>query len=366
MMTFAKPEFLLLGLILLPIVVLFLLWTAKRRRNALQILGEKKLVDRLSDNINWRGRRWRTGLRVAGLLFLIIALARPQWGSEVREIDQEGLQVMVALDVSQSMLAQDIKPTRLDRAKLEIADLMERLDGDEIGLVLFSGASFIQVPLTSDYVTALTYLDNARSGVISRPGTVIGDAIRTASKGFDPDLSSQKVLIVMTDGEDSETDPIAAAQDVAAEDILIYTIGFGTPEGEPVPVTDQYGNVIGYKQDQQGNPVISRLDEVTLEEVSRTGNGKYYRASADGAELDTLLEEIDQLQKAQLESRFEIYHIERFQIFLTLSVLVLIFGELIPDRQTNRSNQIGMNWLRRSRPKESTLNSQTTVQSSTH
>jgi Ca-activated chloride channel family protein len=195
---------------------------------------------------------------------------------------------------------------------------------------------------------------------------VIGDAIRTASKGFDPDLSSQKVLIVMTDGEDSETDPIAAAQDVAAEDILIYTIGFGTPEGEPVPVTDQYGNVIGYKQDQQGNPVISRLDEVTLEEVSRTGNGKYYRASADGAELDTLLEEIDQLQKAQLESRFEIYHIERFQIFLTLSVLVLIFGELIPERRTNRSDQIGMNWLRRSRPKVSTLNSQTTVQSSTH
>ena len=189
-MQFAYPQF-LIGLLLVPVAGLFTLWASRQQKQALARLGDRKLIDRLSANINWRGRRWQTILRLVALTLFILALARPQWGSEVREIEQEGLQVMVALDVSQSMMAQDIKPSRLDRAKLEIADLMQRLDGDEIGLVLFSGASFVQVPLTSDYQTALNYMDSAGPNSISRPGTVIGDAIQTAANAFDPELSSQ-------------------------------------------------------------------------------------------------------------------------------------------------------------------------------
>ena len=267
----------------------------------------------------------------------IIAIARPQWGAEVREVNQEGLQVVIALDVSQSMLAEDIKPTRLERAKLEIADLMEKLDGDEVGLVLFSGASFVQVPLTSDYYTALTYLDNANPNLISRPGTVIGDAMRTALNAFDPKLSSQKVLIVMTDGEDHETDPISAAQELSDENVLIYTIGFGTPEGGPVPETNEFGDIVGFKTDQQGNYVLTKLDESTLQQISQIGGGQYYRASADGRELDALLSEIDTLQKAQLQSRIETRLIERYQIFLVLALAALFISELIPDRVLNRS-----------------------------
>jgi Ca-activated chloride channel family protein len=322
-MNFAHPEY-LPGLLLLP--------------------AASALLRRLSANINWRGRRWRNALLLIALAFFIVALARPQWGSEVREVKQEGLQVLVALDVSQSMMAQDIKPTRLDRAKLEIADLMERLNGDEVGLVLFSGASFIQVPLTSDYFTALTYLDSADPSVISRPGTVIGDAIRTAMYGFDSNLSSQKVLIVMTDGEDHETDPLAAAQEVADEGVLIYTIGFGTPEGEPIPITDSSGQIVGYKQDQQGEIVLSKLDEDTLKAVAQAGNGKYYRASADGNELEKLLTEIDTLQKAQLQSRIETRHIERYQIFLALGLVAFVISELIPDRLVER---ISPSWTSR-------------------
>jgi Ca-activated chloride channel family protein len=230
------------------------------------------------------------------------------------------------------MLAQDIKPTRLDRAKLEIADLMKQLDGDEVGLVLFSGASFIQVPLTSDYYTALTYLDSAHPSVISRPGTVIGDAIRTAMFGYDPNLSSQKVLIIMTDGEDHETNPIAAAQEIADEGVLIYTIGFGTPDGEPIPIMDENGSVIDYKKDASGEVVLSKLDEATLQSIAQTGNGEYYRASADGSELQNLLAEIDHLQKDQLQSRIETRYIERYQVFLALALLLLVISELIPDR----------------------------------
>jgi len=340
-MIFAKPEY-LLGLLLLPAVGLFLLWANKQRQHALGKLGDSPLLRKLTTSVYWRGRRWRNVLLLLALTFFIIALARPQWGSEVREIKQEGLQVMVALDVSQSMLAEDIKPTRLDRAKLEIADLMKQLDGDEVGLVLFSGASFIQVPLTSDYYTALTYLGSADPSVISRPGTVIGDAIRTSMFGYDSNLSSQKVLVIMTDGEDHETDPLAAAKEVADQGVLIYTIGFGTPEGEPIPVTDEFGQVIDYKRNQGGEVVLSKLDEVTLQSIAQTGNGKYYRASADGSELQNLLSEIDNLQKDQLQSRIETRYIERYQIFLAVALVLLVISELIPDRLAER---ISPSWL---------------------
>ena len=210
-MNFGQPGF-LFTLLLLPLAALLLLRAHRLRGAALERLGDRALVRRLTGSINTTGRRWRAGLQLFAMTMILISLAGPQWGQEVREIEQEGLQVIVALDVSQSMLAGDIKPNRLERAKLEIADLMDRLDGDEIGLVPFSGASFLMVPLTSDYQTARSYLGSADPGIISRPGTVMGEAIRTALLGFDPDAESQKVLVIMTDGEDRETDPLAAAQ----------------------------------------------------------------------------------------------------------------------------------------------------------
>ncbi len=334
-MTFAKPTFLFF-LILIPAFILFFVWANAQRKGALAKLGDRHLIERLSAQVNWHGRRWQIILWLTAFAFLVIALARPQWGAEVREVEQEGLQVMVALDVSESMLAEDLKPTRLEQAKLEISDLMDRLNGDEIGLVLFSGASFIQFPLTTDYNTARNYLDSVGPGSISRPGTAIGDAIRTAMTGFDPNLDSQKVLVIITDGEDHETDPIGAAQAAAEEGIIIYTIGFGTPEGAPVPETDEWGNVVGYKQDAQGNTVISRLESGTLEEIAGIGHGRYFQASADGSELDALLAEIDTLQRTQLANRTETKMIERYQGFLFLAILALVLAELIPDRSVSR------------------------------
>jgi Ca-activated chloride channel family protein len=193
------------------------------------------------------------------------------------------------------------------------------------------------VPLTSDYGTALNYLESANPRVISRPGTVIGDAIRTAMQAFDPNLNSQKVLIVMTDGEDTESDPIAAAQEATDQGVLIYTIGFGTVEGEPVPELNERDEVIGYKQDQQGQTVISRLDEAGLKEIAQTGNGRYFHATPDGRELDELLVEISDLQRAQLDSRLETRRIERYQIFLGLGLMALIAAELLPDRNGKKN-----------------------------
>jgi Ca-activated chloride channel family protein len=334
-MTFANPQF-LLALLLVPAAALFLLWASKQRQRALARLGDPSLIQRLSAAVNVRGRRWQAALTLFALAMLLVAIARPQWGSEVQAVDQEGLQVMVALDVSQSMLAQDIQPSRLDRAKLEIRDLTAQLEGDEIGIVPFSGAAFVQVPLTSDYTTALNYLQDAGPSLISRPGTVIGDAIRTAAAAFDPKLASQKVLVVMTDGEDVESDPLAAAREAAEQGVLIYTIGFGTPDGELVPETDSSGRVVGYKQDAQGNPVISRMDEATLRAIAEASGGQYYQATADGSELASLLAQIDGLQKAQLQSRQAVQMIERYQIFLALAFMALVLAQLIPDRIRER------------------------------
>jgi Ca-activated chloride channel family protein len=346
-MTFAQPMFLFV-LILLPVMWLFLLWAGRRRATAIARLGQPTLLERLSAHVNWRGRRWQTRLWFLALALLILALARPQWGSEVQVVEQQGLQVMVALDVSKSMLAEDIKPNRLGRAKLEIADLMDHLGGDEIGLALFSGASFIQFPLTSDYATARSFVDAARPEVISKPGTAIGEALRVAMSGFDAKFASQKVIVLITDGEDHAPDTLDAAQQIADEGALIYAIGFGSPQGEPIPEYNAQGEVTGYKKDQQGQVVLSKLDEITLERIAQIGHGQYYRASASGSELDALASELNRLQKAELSTQFETRGIERFQSFLLVALAALMMIELIPDRLRSRaahSAALGRRWL---------------------
>lgn len=333
-MTFAQPQF-LYGLFLIPLLMLFLIWSSYRRRVAIARLGDPLLVAKLSADVNWRGRRWQLALWLLAAALLTFALARPQWGSEVQVVERQGVQIMVALDISKSMLAEDIKPNRLSRAKLEISDLMSRLDGDDVGLVLFSGASFIQFPLTSDYATARSFLVSANPDVISRPGTAIGDAIKMSLRGFDERLGSQKVIIIMTDGEDQETDPIGAAQQATTEDAIIYTVGFGSAQGEPIPQYDTQGNLIDYIKDQNGEVVLSRLDESTLQEIASITNGNYYRASSGDA-IESLLNDLGNLEQTRSQSAFETLQVERFQMFLLAALLALFAAELIPDRVRNK------------------------------
>ncbi len=335
-MTFAEPIYLYSALVLIPALALLMVYANRRRHAVLARLGNPVLVRRLGASVNWRGRRWKTGLWFASIVLLLFSLARPQWGEDVQVIERTGVQIMVALDVSESMLAEDIKPNRLSRAKLEISDLMSRLGGDEVGLVLFSGASFIQFPLTSDYTTAQSFLDGARPGVISRPGTNIGDAVRTAMSGFDENSNSQRVIVLITDGEAHDAEAMTAVQQAADEGIIFYTIGFGSPEGVPIPETDPAGNVIGYKTDRNGQTVLSRLDEKTLQTIAATGNGQFYRAAASGAELDALVGELNRLQQGEIGSQLEVRRIERYQIFLALALVILVISMLIPDRVSNR------------------------------
>jgi Ca-activated chloride channel family protein len=334
-MSFAEPQF-LYALLAIPLAIVFIAWSWSRRRNALVHLGEPSLIQQLSVAVNWSGRRLRNVLWFVALALLIIALARPQWGSEVETVERQGVQIMIALDVSESMLAEDVRPNRLTRAKLEISDLMRRLSGDEIGLVLFSGASFIQFPLTFDYTTARAFLAGAHPGVISRQGTTIAGAIETALAGFDPDRPGQKVIIIYTDGENHEDDPLIAAQNANQQGAIIYTVGLGLPNGAPIPQYDQNGEVVGYKQDLLGQIVSSHLNETILQQVAIRANGKYFRAGADSAAVEGLAAEISTLQKTPLESELLTRNVERFQGFLIAALVLLAVIEFVPDRVVSR------------------------------
>ncbi len=330
-MTFAEPDALYL-LWALPAMALVAYWASRRRRAAVERLGDPRLIERLSGSVNRRGRRLARLLWFAALAAAIVALARPQWGSEAQSVEQRGVQMMMALDVSASMLAQDIKPDRLTRAKLEIADLLTRLKGDEVGLVLFSGASFVQFPPTFDYATARTFVDNAGPGVISREGTALSEAIHTAAAAFDESRAGQKVILILTDGESHGDDPAAAASEAARDGVVIYTMGFGSTDGEPIPVLNRLGDVIGFKQDRAGSVVQSKLDERTLQRIAREARGKYYRAGVDGNAIEDLVAQIDSLEKASIESELEDIGIERFQPLLLAALLALLAAEIIPDR----------------------------------
>jgi Ca-activated chloride channel family protein len=334
-MTFGSPTY-LYGLLLIPAAIVFLLWAERQRRRATARVGEPALIARLSESVNTRGRRIKLVLWIGALALLIISMARPQWGETKQSVAQKGVQVMVALDVSKSMLAQDLKPDRLTRAKMEINELMNHLNGDEVGLTAFSGASFVLFPLTSDYNTARSFLDSANPGVVSRPGTAIGEAIRTAMRGFDEARNSQKVIVVMTDGEDNQADVTAAAQEAAKAGVMVYTIGFGSSAGDVIPEYDNAGNQVGVKKDKSGQTVVSTLNEQALRDIAAATGGQYYPATADGSELDALAAQLNGLQKGDIQRSDTVQRSEQYQWFLAPALALLIAGELISDRKSNR------------------------------
>ena len=329
-MNFGAPQF-LYALATLPALMVFVRWALARRAASVQRIGDQVLVERLSEAASRKMRIFRLVLWFVGVALIIVALSRPQWGSDIEIVEQRGVQVMVALDISRSMLAQDVKPTRLGRAKLEISDLISRLDGDEVGIVLFSGASFIQFPLTSDYATARTYLNHASPDSITRQGTVIAEAIETAMAGFSHQRAGQKIIVIMTDGENHEGDPITAAQQAAEEGVVIYTVGFGSPDGEPLPEYDEQGNITGYRRDTQGGVITSKLDEGALQQIAEKGGGRYFRAAESGA-IAGLLDQIQSFQDQSLQSEFNQRKVERFQLFLLAGLLSLVLAEALTDR----------------------------------
>jgi Ca-activated chloride channel family protein len=330
-MVFAQPAN--LRLLFFVVLAAFLtVWAEQRKRIDVSRFGTPGLVQALSSSVSRTRRRWKAFLSFLALVSVILSLARPRWGTDIQMTARRGVQVIVALDVSASMLAEDVKPNRLTRAKLTVEELMQRLGGNEIGLVLFSGAAFVMVPLTADFNTARSFLSATGPQMISRPGTALEEALRVAIRGFREGIASHQVILLLTDGEGHEGNALDAADRAAEADIIINAIGFGSSVGEPIPMRDSSGNLLGYKKDTQGQTVLSRLDETTLRQIADTTGGLYYRASVGGEEIAAISEAVSALDTGELASQFETRGLERHQYFTGIALLALVAELFIGDR----------------------------------
>lgn len=340
MFRFGAAE-MLLGLLAIPAIGVFLYVTSRRARRALAAFGDTPLMRRLSASVNRRGRLAKRVLVLTTIGLLIIAMGRPQFGTRVETVRRQGLDVMVAIDVSRSMLAEDIAPNRLDKAKFAVADLIGRLDGDRIGLVAFAGEAFVQSPLTLDYAAARMFLNAMEPDIVSVQGTDVGAALSTALDAFDAGTNQHQVLIAITDGEDHEGAIDEAVARALEGGVRIFTVGMGSPDGVPIPEYDAAGRRSGFVRDEAGSIVTSRLDEATLMRIAEETGGAYYRATARGSEPEDLADQLTgeegQELEAQQVTRFE----EQYQLFLGLALLLLVAEMLIPDRRALRQTWTG-------------------------
>ena len=340
MFRFASDHFLFLFL-LLPLLALFLRYAFVQRSKALGRFADLELVAKLSQAVSRSGRIWKAALVVAAVGLLVTALARPQFGTRIETVQRQGQDVIIALDVSLSMMAEDIAPNRLEKAKHAIAGLIDRLQGDRVGLVAFAGEAFLQCPLTLDYAAARMFLRSMEPDLVPVPGTALADAVDRSLDAFEAGETQHRVLILITDGEDHEGQPVEAAQRAAEKGVRIFTVGIGSPQGVPIPVLDANGRQRGFKRDDQGQVVTTKLDEATLQEIARIGTGAYFRATPGADELGELAGEITGMEKKELTAREFTQFDEQYQGFLALALALLLAEFLIPERKSARGEWKG-------------------------
>ncbi|MBN1466018.1 VWA domain-containing protein [candidate division KSB1 bacterium] len=314
---------------LLPLLVVFLVLAFKSKRRAMARFGALELMKKLSSNTSPDRQVAKSALLLLATIFIILALARPQIGTKIEEVKREGVDVLVAIDVSKSMLARDVPPSRLDKAKHEVESFIARLRGDRIGLIAFAGVAFVQCPLTLDYGAAKIFLDIMAPDLIPVPGTAVGLAIQKAIETFDQQERKYKVLVLITDGEDHGEDVIKFAEEAERQGIVIYTVGIGSPQGEPIPETVSGS---GFKKDRQGSVVITKLDEFTLEKIALQTGGKYFRASGGEEELDKIYDEIARMEKKELGSLQFSQFEDRFQYLLIVALILIAIEFIFPER----------------------------------
>ncbi|HNR66721.1 MAG TPA: VWA domain-containing protein [bacterium] len=335
MFRFANPQALHL-LWLVPILIVFLFIAFRAKKRALQRFGNLELLQKLIANTSRSRQIAKSVAFLLAIVLLLLALARPQIGIRYEDISREGIDLLIAIDVSASMLARDIQPSRLQKAKHEVEGLINLLRGDRVGLIAFAGVPFVQCPLTLDYGAAKMFLDVMDTDLIPTPGTAIGAAIRKAIETFERKERKFKVLILITDGEDHSGEALVAAEEAEREGIIIYTVGIGLPQGEPIPMQSGERVPASFKKDRQGQVVITKLDEVTLEKIALQTGGKYYRASSAEDELKKIYAEISEMEKKELGSRRYAQFEDRYQYVLGFALLLLLIETLLPERKRIR------------------------------
>lgn len=339
--SFARPQALWLGAL---VVLTALLWGGYQlwRRNLAGLLGERQAVEKMASSWSARAAVGRIALLLFAMQCFVFVAAQPQWGEATRRVERQGIDVVLAMDASRSMLAEDVPPSRLEAAASEVNSLLERLSGDRVGLVVFAGFAFTQSPLTSDYGAIRLYIDRLNPASIPAQGTAIGRAIRESTElltgGGDEGFrrSNNQLIIVISDGEDHETEPVEAAAAAAEAGIRVYTVGLGTESGGRIPVRDRAGNLTGWFTDRRGEVVVTRLADAQLREVARAGNGDYQRYAGPGSVARFVEDAIEDFEEEELSSALRTHYVDRPEFFVIPGLLALLAHLMLVER-TRRS-----------------------------
>ncbi len=328
---FAEPAF-FYGLLMIPLfIIIFWLMNIWKKR-ALKRFGDSALVFKLMPDHSAARPVVKLFFILFTFSFILLGLANPQIGSKLQTIERKGIDIVIAIDVSNSMLAQDIRPNRLIRSRQAVSRLIDDMKNDRIGIVVFAGRAYTQLPITTDYAAAKLFLSTINTDIIPAQGTAIAEAINLSVQAFD-DNTHEKAIIIITDGEDHEGEAIVAAKTAAEKGIRVYTIGMGLPEGAPIPIVDRNGNQQGFKRDRNNNTVITKLDERILQEIAAAGNGQYVRANNTQAGLEFIFNEISKLEKTEFDSRVFTEYEDRFQYLLAIALALLLIEFIIQERR---------------------------------
>jgi Ca-activated chloride channel family protein len=338
MLRFAHTEF-LWGLAFVPLVIILFLLVTRWKRKALASLGEKEVISRMMPEVSFSRPIIKFVFFVTAYALLIIGLADPQIGTKTEDAKSKGADLMLLLDVSNSMLSQDFAPNRLENAKLAIAQLIANLQDNRIGIVVFAGKPYVQLPSTTDYSAAKLFLNTINTGIVPVQGTAIGAAIDMGMKSFDFNDGNSKVIILMTDGENFEDDAVKAAENAHDKDVIIHVVGFGSPQGAPVPIYDN-GKLIGYHTDSVGQKVISKLNEPMCKEIATAGHGIYIKANNANSGLGIVMDQVNKMkQKTYTSKQFKQFE-DRFQFFLAMALVLLVAEFFISGRKSRRLSRL--------------------------
>ena len=341
MLRYENSEWLFL-LVLIPIIILGFIFYVRWRKKAIAEFGHPSLVNKLMPMASEFKHRFKFILFAIAIGCLIIGITNPQIGSKMEEVKREGVDLMIAIDLSNSMLAEDLQPNRLMRAKQSISKLIDRLDGDRIGLIVFAGDAYVQLPITTDYSAAKLFLSTINTSIVPTQGTAIGKAIELSIKSFDLNNDQNKAIIVITDGENHEDDAIEKAKEAQELGIFVHTIGMGSAEGGPIPIKNRYGSITSYQKDRDGNTIITNLNEGMLKQIAQSGGGSYIRANSTQSGLNALFKEINKMEKKEIGSKVFTDYKDRFQWFIGLAIILLIIETLMKGRKNKWSSKINL------------------------
>jgi len=338
---------LLWALALVPLMILVYLLVKRWQRKALKAFGDHKTVRQIIPEVSFSRPKIKFWIFLLAFTSLILAAANPQIGTKTEESKRSGSDLIVLLDVSNSMLAGDLSPSRLENAKRAISQMIDNLHNDRIGIIIFAGEAYVQLPITTDYSAAKLFLNNITTDIVPTQGTAIGAAIEMGMKSFDLVNGTSKAMVIMTDGENHEDDAVSAAKSANSKDVTIHVIGLGSPEGAPMPIY-QNGNPVGFRKDEKGETILSKLNEEMCKEIAAAGNGAYVRATNANSGLNIVLDQVNKMQKKTYDSRMFKNYEDRFQFFVGITLVLLLLEFFISNRKNLKLSALNLFEVRES------------------